>query len=84
MHHLNLDGEILARRNFHFIKVRADLLLAEPGQGEALVGNLKEHGVRLVAEKVEDEDALVEVMDIGIDCAQGYLFGEPRLAKPAA
>ncbi len=84
VHHLNLDGEILARRNFHFVKVRAELLLAEADNGEALVNDLREHGVRLVAEKVEDEDALVEVMDSGVDCAQGFLFGEPRLAKPAA
>ena len=84
VHHLNVDGEILARRNFHFVKVQAELLLADPEGGEALVNDLKEHGVRLVAEKVEDEDALVEVMDLGVDCAQGFLFGEPRLAKPAA
>ncbi len=84
VHHLNVDGEILARRNFHFVKVQAELLLADAAAGEALADNLKEHGVRLVAEKVEDEDALVEVMDLGVDCAQGYLFGEPRLAKPAA
>ncbi len=84
VHHLNVDGEILARRNFHFMKVQAELLLADAAAGEALADNLKEHGVRLVAEKVEDEDALVEVMDLGVDCAQGYLFGEPRLAKPAA
>ena len=84
VHHLGIDGAILARRNFHFVKVRADLLLAEADKGEGLVNDLKEHGVCLVAEKVEDEDALVEVMDLGVDCAQGYLFGEPRLARPAA
>jgi cyclic-di-GMP phosphodiesterase TipF (flagellum assembly factor) len=37
-----------------------------------------------VVEKVEDEDALIEVMELGIDYAQGYLLGEPRLARPAA
>jgi cyclic-di-GMP phosphodiesterase TipF (flagellum assembly factor) len=84
LRHLNIDGSILARRNFHFVKVRAELLLAEAAAGEALVNDLKEHGVRLVAEKVEDEDALIEVMDVGVDCAQGFLFGEPRLARPAA
>ena len=84
VHHLNVDGEILARRNFHFVKVHAELLLADPAAGEALADNLKESGVRLVVEKVEDEDALVEVMDLGVDCAQGFLFGEPRLARPAA
>jgi len=84
LQHLNIDGAILARRNFHFVKVRGELLLTEADAGVALVNDLKEHGVRVVAEKVEDEDALIEVMDIGVDCAQGFLFGEPRLARPAA
>src|SRR3546814_18242238 len=71
-------------RNFLFVKLRADLLLSQPAAGAALVDRLKERGLRMVVEKVEDEDALIEVMELGIDCAQGYLLGEPRLAKPAA
>src|SRR3546814_692148 len=82
--HLDIDAEVLANRNFRFVKLRADLLLAEPRAGEALVNRLKERGLRMVVEKVEDEDALIEVMEFGIDCAQGYLLGEPRLARPAA
>ncbi|WP_420346424.1 EAL domain-containing protein [Pelagibius sp.] len=81
---LDIDPAALAARQFHFVKVRAEALLAEPDKGERLQAGLEEHGIRLVAEKVEDEDALVEVLDLGIDCAQGYLFGEPRLARPAA
>lgn len=84
VHHLDLDAEILTRRNFRFVKARADLLLSQPQAGEALVNRLKEHGLRMVVEKVEDEDALIEVMELGVDCAQGYLLGEPRLARPAA
>ncbi|NIA72459.1 EAL domain-containing protein [Pelagibius litoralis] len=81
---LNIDAAALATRNFHFVKVRVEVLLAEPEMAERLLNDLKEQGLRLVAERVEDEDALVEVLDIGVDCAQGYLFGEPRLARPAA
>ncbi|WP_299399571.1 EAL domain-containing protein [Pelagibius sp.] len=81
---LDIDPAALAAREFHFVKVRAEALLAEPEKGERLQAGLKDYGIRLVAEKVEDEDALVEVLDLGIDCAQGYLFGEPRLARPAA
>lgn len=84
IHHLDIDGATLAMRNFHFVKVQAELLLADPEQAQKLLDALKEHGVRLVAEKVEDEDALIEVMELGVDCAQGFLFGEPRLARPAA
>src|SRR3546814_13272756 len=72
---------VLANRNFRFVKLRADLLLAEPRAGEALVNRLKERGLRMVVEKVEDEDALIEVMEFGIDCDQGYLLGGPRDRK---
>src|SRR3546814_14320599 len=75
---------MLANRNFRFVKLRADLLPAEPRAGEALVNRLKERGLRMVVEKVEDEDAPIEVMAFGPDCAQGSLLGEPRLARPAA
>jgi cyclic-di-GMP phosphodiesterase TipF (flagellum assembly factor) len=84
LHHLNIDAGMLASRNFRFVKIRADLLLSDTSAGEALLNGLKENGLRLVVEKVEDEDALIEVMELGVDCAQGYLLGEPRLAKPAA
>ena len=50
----------------------------DPGYGEGLVQ------LDLDDDVLMDEDALVEVMDLGVDCAQGYLFGEPRLARPAA
>src|SRR3546814_5216241 len=55
--------------------LRADLLLSQPAAGAALVDRLKERGLRMVVEKVEDEDALIEVMELGIDCAQGYQIG---------
>ncbi|MEQ9607033.1 MAG: EAL domain-containing protein [Kiloniellaceae bacterium] len=84
VHHLDIDADTLANRNFRFVKVRADLLLSDPRAGEALVDRLKERGLTMVVEKVEDEDALIEVMELGVECAQGYLLGEPRLAKPAA
>ena len=81
---LNIDATALQLRNFHFVKVRAEVLLADFDKAEYLLEHLKEQGLEVVAERVEDEDALVEVMDLGVDCAQGYLFGEPRLARPAA
>ncbi len=84
LYNLNVDAATLAARNFHFVKARADLLLGDMQAGEALVNAMKEHGLRMVVEKVEDEDALIEVMELGVDCAQGFLLGEPRLARPAA
>ena len=81
---LNIDATALQLRNFHFVKVRAEVLLADPPQAERLLEDLREQGLQLVAERIEDEDALVEIIDLGVECAQGYLFGEPRLARPAA
>src|SRR3546814_1549984 len=73
VHHLDIDAEVLANRNFRFVKLRADLLLAEPRAGEALVNRLKERGLRMVVEKVEDEDALIEVMEFGIEIGRAHV-----------
>ncbi len=33
----------------------------------------------MVAEGVEDEETLVVLEDLGVDLAQGYLFGRPEI-----
>ncbi len=50
---------------------------------QALKRVLDLHGIDLIAEKIEAEQDLVELLDFRIDYGQGYLFGEPRLAKEA-
>ena len=42
------------------------------------VARLKEHGVRLLAEKVETREAYRKALDLGFDLAQGYFFCEPE------
>jgi cyclic-di-GMP phosphodiesterase TipF (flagellum assembly factor) len=43
------------------------------------------HGIQLIAEKIESEAKLLEVLDLDVDYGQGYLFGEPQLdIQPAA
>ena len=37
-----------------------------------------------IVEKLESEDSLRELLDHEIDYGQGFLFGEPRPARPAA
>ena len=37
--------------------------------------------IDLVVERIETEPMLVELLDLQIDFGQGYLFGEPRIAK---
>lgn len=41
------------------------------------------HGVDLIAEKLESEQDLVELLDQNIDYGQGFLFGEPKLSREA-
>jgi len=49
---------------------------------EALVRSILETGsflgIRTVAGYVEDAEALAKLAEMGVDCVQGYLIGEPR------
>ena len=42
---------------------------------------LTRSGIDLIAEKVETERTVVDLLEFGVDFAQGYLFGAPRPAK---
>jgi cyclic-di-GMP phosphodiesterase TipF (flagellum assembly factor) len=85
--HFDFDPYALGQRNFRFVKVEAHRLLPSiAGEEPVAVGPLKRRfdlaGLDLVVEKIESEAMLVELLDLGIDYGQGYLFGEPRLSKP--
>ncbi|MSO71787.1 MAG: EAL domain-containing protein [Alphaproteobacteria bacterium] len=83
---LRLDAHALAARNVRFIKVEVTLLLADgrtPADNRALKEKLDAAGIGLIAEKVEREKDLLELLDAGIDFGQGYLFGQPRPARAA-
>lgn len=42
---------------------------------------LDRHGIDLIAEKIETEPMLLELLDYQIGFGQGYLFGEPRRGR---
>ena len=42
---------------------------------------LERHGLNLIAERVEDEKTVVQLLDFAVDFGQGYLFGEPRAVR---
>ena len=42
---------------------------------------LTRHGLNLIAERVEDEKTVVQLLEYAVDYAQGYLFGEPRAVR---
>ncbi len=81
---LEMDFAKLRRLGFRHIKVRARALLhgAENANAATAAVDLRKHleryGLNLIAERVEDEDTVKQLLEVGIDFAQGYLFGTPR------
>ncbi len=84
---LDLDLTRLKTIGFRFIKVRAATLIRGMQDAQAAVTAedfkklLARHGLNLIAEHVEDEKTVVQLLDFSVDYAQGYLFGEPRAVR---
>ncbi len=84
---LCLDAASLARQGVRFVKIPAKPLLSELRLDQpsidprALKDGLDGAGIDLVVENVESESDLMELIDFQIDFGQGFLFGEPRIAK---
>jgi len=81
---LDLDVAALARCHVRFLKIEADRLMHEVADKPGLLRSLRRRNIDLIVEKVEDENLLIELFDYDIDFGQGFLFGAPRLARPAA
>ncbi|HWA70154.1 MAG TPA: EAL domain-containing protein [Rhizomicrobium sp.] len=82
---VKLDFLRLKAMGFRHIKLRAATLTAGmSGAGiaaEDFKKLLTRHGLNLIAERVEDEKTVVQLLDYAVDYAQGYLFGEPRAVR---
>jgi cyclic-di-GMP phosphodiesterase TipF (flagellum assembly factor) len=87
---LALNFEKLKTVGFRHLKVRADTLMQGMGTANAAVAAedfkklLERHGLNLIAEHVEEEKTVVQLLDYAVDFAQGYLFGEPRAVRDDA
>ncbi|MBM3572602.1 MAG: EAL domain-containing protein, partial [Alphaproteobacteria bacterium] len=87
---LDLDINGLSRRGFKFIKVEAALLLdtLQRRVGSLDMADLKRRldrvAMDLIVEKIETEDVLRNLLDLGVDFGQGYLFGQPKLSDDGA
>lgn len=79
---LEMDLEALAAGHVRFLKMTPKLLLGDVPASEAFFERLRAVPIEVVVEKVEEEDSLREVLDLGVAFGQGYLFGEPRPARP--
>lgn len=84
---LALDFLRLKAIGFRHLKVRAGTMLRGMNHAGAAVAAedfkklLTRHGLNLIAERVEDEKTVVQLLDYAVDYAQGYLFGEPRAVR---
>jgi len=84
---LAMDFGRLKRLGFRHVKVRAAVLTEGMNDAKAAVaaedfkGLLSRFGLNLIAEHVEDEKTVVQLLDYGVDFAQGFLFGEPRAVR---
>ena len=81
---LDFDAAELAASHVAFIKIEGDLLLGEVEENIGSLRALRRHRIDLIVTKVEDENRLRELLDYDIGFGQGFLFGEPRPARPAA
>ena len=94
---LDLDYADLARADVKFVKIGASLLLDElveedgrtvfRSMNDILASDyaplMRRYGVEIIAEKVESERQVVEVLELDVGFGQGHLFGEPRAIREA-
>ena len=93
----DLDFQDLARADVKFVKIAAQVLLdqlVEDVDGVAFrslpdlqasdyAALCRRYGVEIIAEKVESERQVVDVLELDIGYGQGNLFGEPRAIRDA-
>ncbi len=85
---LRVEPRELADRGVRFIKVPAALLL-DPRQNSTsdihpsdLSDLLGRFGIDLIAERIEGERAVVDLLDYDVRFGQGFLFAPPRPLRP--
>jgi cyclic-di-GMP phosphodiesterase TipF (flagellum assembly factor) len=80
----------LAERGFRFIKAPAALLLNRVGAASTdihpadLSDLLGRFGIDLIAERIEAEGAVVDLLDYDVRFGQGFLFSPPRPVRAEA
>lgn len=85
---LRFEPRDLADRGIRFIKIPAALLL-DPKQSSAsdihpsdLSDLLGRFGIDLIAERIEGERSVVDLLDYDVRFGQGFLFAPPRPLRP--
>ncbi len=94
---LDLDFQDLTRADVKFVKIAAQALLDQlvdvdgtvalkslPDlQASEYAALCRRYGIEVIAEKVESERQVVDILELDIAYGQGHLFGEPRAIKDA-
>jgi cyclic-di-GMP phosphodiesterase TipF (flagellum assembly factor) len=94
---LDLDFQDLQRSDVKFIKIGAETLLDQllEVDGQLALKAMKDinaadfadltrrYGVEIIAEKVENERQVIDVLELNISYGQGHLFGQPRAIRDA-
>lgn len=81
---LHIDPQAMAERGVRYLKISAELILGRVPQTGAqvhpadLVDLLGRYGIDLVAEKIETEATVVDLLDYDLGFGQGLLFAPPR------
>ena len=87
---LRMEPKELHDRSFRFMKVPAKLLLnrATGAQSdihpEDLADLLARTGIDLIAERIESENMVVDLLDYDVRFGQGFLFSPPRPVRAEA
>jgi cyclic-di-GMP phosphodiesterase TipF (flagellum assembly factor) len=86
---LRMEPRNLAERGIRFVKVPAALLLnraAAPADIAAsdLSDLFGRHGISLIAERIETEAVVVDLLDYDVRFGQGFLFSPPRPVRAEA
>jgi cyclic-di-GMP phosphodiesterase TipF (flagellum assembly factor) len=87
---LRIEPRELATRGFRFVKVPGNLLLNRTGtvSGDIHHADLSDllgrFGIDLIAEKIESEGMVVDLLDYDVRYGQGFLFSPPRPVRAEA
>jgi cyclic-di-GMP phosphodiesterase TipF (flagellum assembly factor) len=95
---LDIDFRELQRADVKFIKIAADTLIShidDVDDGRLSLEPMKDlhasdfaalarrYGAEIIAEKIETERQVIDVLELDIGFGQGHLFGEPRAIRDA-
>lgn len=84
---LKFDPREMAERGIRYVKVPAPMLLAPPTANTDIAPAdlsdlLGRFAIQLVAERIEGEQVVADLMDFNIRYGQGFVFSAPRPLRP--